>query len=57
MGLAFGIGVKIPVSDKLKVSLEYEEQSGLSEIFEDQSINRTQGSRGSFNVGLNFMLK
>ena len=56
-GIAFGIGVKIPVSDKLKVSLEYDAQSGLSDVFKDHPAGRIQGVRGAFNVGLNFMMK
>jgi opacity protein-like surface antigen len=28
-GLSLGVGVKIPVSTKLKISIEYEEQAGL----------------------------
>lgn len=56
-GLAFGIGVKIPVSDKLKISLEYDAQSGLTDIFKDNTGQRIQGARGAFNVGLNFMMK
>ena len=56
-GLAFGIGVKIPVSDKLKISLEYDGQSGFSDVFKDHPAGRIQGTRGAFNVGLNFMMK
>lgn len=56
-GLAFGIGVKIPVSDKLKISLEYDGQSGFSDIFKDHPAGRIQGTRSAFNVGLNFMMK
>jgi opacity protein-like surface antigen len=56
-GLSFGIGVKIPVSDKLKLSLEYEGQGGFTDIFADNPDNAVQNTRGSFNVGLNFLLK
>lgn len=55
-GLAVGIGVKIPVSDKLKISLEYEGQSGVSNIFKESNTTVTN-SRSSINVGVNFVLK
>jgi opacity protein-like surface antigen len=57
-GLELGIGVKIPVSDKLKIYFEYEEQTGFTDIY---VINNTgsavTNSRGSLNVGLNFLMK
>lgn len=57
-GLSVGIGVKIPLTEKLKLSLEYEEQAGLSEIFKTNDTgSRFVGGRSSFNVGLNFLLK
>lgn len=56
-GLALGVGVKIPVSDKLKIYLEYDGQGGMSNIFKDNQGNRITGSRSAFNVGLNFMMK
>lgn len=56
-GLALGIGVKIPVSDKLKIALEYDGQSGFSDIFKNNIGSSVRNSRGSFNVGVNFMMK
>lgn len=56
-GLALGIGVKIPVSDKLKISIEYDGQGGFSDVFKDSDGYRIQNSRNSFNVGINFMMK
>lgn len=56
-GLAFGIGVKIPVSDKLKVSLEYDGQSGLTEVLKNNMFGTVTGARSAINVGLNFMMK
>lgn len=56
-GLALGIGVKIPVSDKLKISIEYDGQGGFSDVFKDSNGYRIQNSRNSFNVGINFMMK
>lgn len=56
-GLALGIGVKIPVSDKAKISIEYDDQSGLSDVFKQSTTSAVRNSRGSFNVGVNFLLK
>lgn len=56
-GLSFGIGIKVPVSDKLKIYFEYDGQSGLSNVFKDNSAGHIQGYRGAFNVGVNFILK
>jgi opacity protein-like surface antigen len=55
-GIAVGIGVKIPVSDKLKISLEYEGQGGFSNVFKE-SDGSIQNSRGSFNIGMTFIMK
>jgi hypothetical protein len=52
-GLAAGIGVKIPLSKKLKFFIEYDGQNGIVDIFKN-STDATQVSRGSFNIGLNF---
>lgn len=56
-GISFGIGVKIPVSDKLKISLEYDEQDGLSDVFKVNAGSDAKNSRASFNVGVNFLLQ
>jgi len=51
-GLALGIGYKIPVSDKLKLIIEYDGQSGFKDIFKrNYSGNLTTNTRGSINVG------
>jgi opacity protein-like surface antigen len=52
-GLAAGIGVKIPLSEKIKFFIEYDGQSGVVNIFKDNT-DAAQVSRGSFNIGLNF---
>ncbi|MFD0750473.1 porin family protein [Mucilaginibacter calamicampi] len=52
-GLAYGVGVKLPLSKKLKFYVELDGQNGVTNIFgyrTDNSFN----SRGSFNVGLNY---
>jgi len=56
-GISFGIGVKIPVSDKLKISLEYDEQDGLLDVFKVNAGSDAKNSRASFNVGVNFLLQ
>ena len=56
-GLALGVGVKIPVSKKLKVFIEYDGQGGISDIIKNNQNSDVTNSRSSFNVGLNFLLK
>lgn len=56
-GASLGVGVKIPLSEKLKLSLEYDEQVGFLDIFKENSGSSITNSRTSFNIGLNFMLK
>ena len=55
-GLALGIGVKIPVSNNLKVLIEYDGQSGMTNIFKTSNTT-VRNSRSSFNIGLNYTLK
>lgn len=55
-GLALGIGVKVPINDKMRIFFEYDGQGGFAELFKESSEAITN-SRGSFNVGLNFILK
>jgi hypothetical protein len=56
-GLAFGIGVKIPVSNKMNFIVEYDGQGGVTNIFKDSPDATVQNVRSSFNVGLSFPLK
>jgi opacity protein-like surface antigen len=56
VGLAFGIGVKIPVSNKAKLFFEYEGQGGFTNVF-TQSDGTFQNIRSSINVGLIFPMK
>lgn len=55
-GLAFGIGVKIPVSDYIKIYIDYDGQFGFSDVFDGQALENAGTSRDSFNVGINFMM-
>lgn len=56
-GLALGIGVKIPISNKLKLSFEYEGQGGFNDIFKENDYSAVRNTRSSFNIGINFLLK
>jgi opacity protein-like surface antigen len=56
-GLAFGIGVKIPVSNKLKISLEYDGQGGLTNIANNNEGYDLYNARGCLSVGVNFLMK
>lgn len=54
-GLAYGIGIKLPVSQKTKFYIEFDGQSGVSNIFKyNASLTDVHVTRGSFNIGLNF---
>lgn len=58
VGLAAGLGVKIPISNYAKIFLEYDLQSGFTDVFK-QDYNYGYNAvnfRNSFNVGINFML-
>jgi hypothetical protein len=54
VGIAAGIGVKIPVSNYAKIFLEYDLQGGFTDVFkyDSDAVN----VRNAFNVGINFML-
>ncbi|PHK14099.1 hypothetical protein VF12_41075, partial [Nostoc linckia z15] len=58
-GLAYGLGVKIPLNNYLKFFIEYEGQSGFTDVIKDDInySNLETNSRGSFNIGVNFLLK
>ena len=55
-GLALGIGVKIPVTDKIKILLEVDSQSGLADIIKNNQGGSTTNNRSSLNAGLVFAL-
>lgn len=56
-GLALGIGTKIKLSDNVKLLLEYDEQVGITDVFKENTGSAVRNGRGSFNIGLNFILK
>ena len=64
-GLAFGLGYKFNLSDKLGLLVEYEGQAGLSDIYKAKAEDRVgydnndvtiKNFRHSFNIGLVFKL-
>jgi hypothetical protein len=55
-GLALGIGVKIPVTDYIKIYIDYDGQFGFSDVFDGQGLESAATARDAFNVGINFML-
>jgi opacity protein-like surface antigen len=56
-GLAIGIGLKIPVSKKLKIFFEYEGQGGFNDVLKESQYSALTNTRSSFNFGLNFLMK
>lgn len=55
-GLVFGMGVKIPVSSKVKVLLEFDGQAGFSDLVKDNQGTTLKNYRTAFNTGLAFSL-
>lgn len=53
-GLAYGIGYKFTLNDRLKLFLEFDGQAGIADISNYPDDLTT--SRGSLNVGLNFLM-
>ena len=55
-GFAFGIGYKFEIDDNIKLYIEYDGQSGFSDIFEENSGDAIRNGRSSFNIGALFSL-
>jgi len=55
-GLALGIGVKFPLSDKVKLFIEDDGQAGVTNIFKSTDGSSLQSARSSLNIGFNFSL-
>ncbi len=54
-GVAYGIGVKLPLNSKMKLYLEIEGQNSLTDVSNSAySTNYIKNERGSFNIGFNF---
>ncbi len=54
-GLDYGIGVKIPISPKLKLFFEYEGQSGFIDALRYSRYDNVN-TRSALNVGFNFLM-
>ncbi|QPH40295.1 porin family protein [Pedobacter endophyticus] len=52
IGIDLGIGVKVPVANKLKVLFELDGQAGITDLVRNNQGSTIQNSRSSFNVGL-----
>jgi opacity protein-like surface antigen len=55
-GFAFGIGYKFEIDDNIKLYIEYDGQSGFSDIFEENEGDAIRNGRSSFNIGVLFNL-
>jgi hypothetical protein len=55
-GLAIGIGVKIPLANKIKLLFEADGQSGFVDVLKNNQGSRLLNSRSSINAGLVFAL-
>ena len=53
-GIALGIGHKFNVGENTTLFVEYDAQSGLTDIFENNLGSSVRNGRSSFNVGLIF---
>lgn len=53
-GLALGIGYKFPINETTNFFIEYDGQSGVTNIFKDSNGGNYLNARGSFNIGINF---
>ncbi|ANI90208.1 hypothetical protein A9P82_13470 [Arachidicoccus ginsenosidimutans] len=53
-GIAFGIGVKIPLSQQLKFFIELDGQGGMANAVKTTDGSSLHNSRGGFNIGINF---
>lgn len=56
-GIALGIGYKFTLNDTTKLFVEYDAQSGLSEIFKYSDMETITNGRNSVNVGVLFNIK
>lgn len=56
IGLALGIGYKFNIAENTKLYIEYDEQAGFTDIFEENNGDAISNRRSSFNVGILFIL-
>lgn len=55
-GLAYGIGVKIPVASRIKILFEFDGQTGITDVFKENNGSSIKNIRSGFNTGLVFEL-
>ncbi|MEQ7799713.1 porin family protein [Pedobacter sp. ASV1-7] len=55
-GIALGIGVKIPIAEKVKIIFEFDGQAGLTDAFKQNDGLNVKNSRSSLSTGLVFDL-
>lgn len=56
IGLALGIGYKFTIAENTKLYIEYDEQAGFTDIFEENEGDAISNRRSSFNIGVLFLL-
>ena len=56
-GLAYGIGYKFLINEKIKMFVEYEIESGFTDIFKDSFYDSVTTGRSAFNLGVLMILK
>lgn len=61
IGLAFGVGVKFLLNERTKLFIEYDAQTGFSDVFDEEAFSNVdeisvKNGRSAFNIGLLFNL-
>jgi len=55
-GLAFGVGYKIPINYQTKLFIEYDGQTGFSDIDSESDSVTIRNARSALNIGILFNL-
>lgn len=55
-GIALGIGYKFEIDDDIKLYIEYDAQSGLSDVFKIEAGETIRNGTSSINIGALFIL-
>lgn len=56
IGIALGVGYKFNITENVRLYVEYDEQTGLSDIFEQNEGDAISNRRSSLNFGVLFSL-
>ena len=56
IGIALGIGYKFEIAENTKLYIEYDEQTGFTDIFEQNERNAISNRRMSINMGVLYSL-